>query len=81
MLGKIENWYVMTSDNVTNDKYSIENVCPLESKSSFTVVTFNTIFNDNVTSRVGSSLFRSLLFCSKSLKLKSDCEQFALVPH
>ena len=56
MLGKIENWNVMTSDNVTNDKYSIENVCPLESKSSFTVVTFNTIFNDNVTSRVGSSL-------------------------
>ena len=30
-------------------------------------------------SRVGNSLFRSSLFCSRSLILKRDCEQFALV--
>ena len=38
-------------------------------------------FAPNETTRVGNSLVRSSLFCSKLLILKSDCEQFAQIAH
>ena len=38
-------------------------------------------FAPNETTRVGNSLIRSSLFCSKLLILKSDCEQFAQIAH
>ena len=38
-------------------------------------------FAPNKTTRVGNSLIRSSLFCSKLLILKSDCEQFAQIAH